>query len=374
MRKLLLFFALCILWLFAICILCLSWLGSSCRPPPPPPCESERVEWLECEATGGTWVEGESGCSCYCPDGVFIEDRGCVDPRVDRLCPLGEVTGLISFGMTLLDEGQIIADVEYAKAHGHDTYRVGAWLDGWCETGVSYLPCGPAYGSEEADENLRRLLDVTSRIPDIWIQLIPTFTHKGDDGGLPHFMAMTERVIAIVQAGTPDDPTQFRHVVWEAANEHIHPISKIRHRHIKKLLERLRETGLPVGVDYSFTDGYPEDLLPLVDYVAFHTPRFRWKDGKCTSELPSRNRMRKVIRQYDKPVWMDETVKYVSDYSKEYYDIGRGGGYVECAGRTEARRKKAIMDFKADVEWAGARWFTHATHRFYCIRPGWLPN
>lgn len=295
-------------------------------------------------------------------------------PRVDRLCPLDEVTGLTSFGMTLLDEGQIIAHVEHAKAHGHDTFRVGAWLDGWCNMGVSYLPCGPAYGSAEADENIRRLLDVTSRIPDVWVQLIPTFTHKQDSGGLPHFMTMTERVIAIQQAGTPDDSRPFLHVVWEAANEYIHPISNIRHRHIKRLLERLRETGLPVGVDRAWSEGYPEDLLPLVDYVAFHTPRYDWSNGICTSELPSRASMRKRIRRFDKPVWVDETVKYVSDYSKEYYDIGRGGGYAECGGRTEARRKRVVTDFKNDIEFAGGRPFTHAAWLFECTRPGWLPN
>lgn len=295
-------------------------------------------------------------------------------PRVDRLCPLDEITGLTSFGMTLLDEEQIIAHVEHATASGHDTFRVGAWLDGWCPMDVSYLPCGPEYRSEEADENLRRLLDITSRIPDIWIQLIPTFTHKQDSGGLPHFMAMTERVIAIQQAGSPDDPTPYRHVVWEAGNEVVHPISKIKHRHVKALLRRLSETGLPVGVDYAWREGYPKDILPLVDYVAFHTPRFDWSDGVCTSELPGRNRMRKRIGQFDKPVWVDETVKFVSDYSKEHYGIGRGGGYADCAGRSENRRKRTVTDFKSDVEFAGAQWFSHPTWGFECVRPGWLPQ
>lgn len=359
---------------FALLLLC--GCPSPPPPPPPPPCEFERQEWPECEASGGTWVEQVSGCSCSCPSGgVFIEDKGCVVPlpRVDRLCPLDEVTGVTAFGMTLLDEEQIIAFVEHIQKAGYNTLRVGAQTDGWCDMGVSYLPCGPEFGSVEWEENLRQLLDVTSRIPDVWIQLIPTFTRKQDAGGLPHFMALTEQVIAIQQAGTSDDPRPFFHIVWEAANEYIHPISNIRHRHIKRLLERLRETGLPVGVDRAWRDGYPEDLLPLVDFIAFHTPRYDWSDGVCTSELPGPNRLRKIIARYNRPVWIDETVKFVSDWSKEYYEIGRGGGYANCGGGSENQRKRIVREFKEEVETAGGIFFAHCTWLFECKNLGWLP-
>lgn len=300
-----------------------------------------------------------------------------IQPRVDRRVDLRKVRGVTAFGATLLSEDELVAFAEHIQARGYNTMRVGAQTDGWCDNGVSYLPCGPKFGSEEWEQNLRRLLDVTSRREGIWIQLIPTFTHKED--GYEACARITERVIEIVQTGTRDDPTPFRHIVWEAVNEYVHPISQLEHRHVKRLLRRLRETGLPVGTDRSggreqpWEGYYPEDLIPLVDYIAFHPPRYDWAGGECVSKLPGPNRLRRVISRYDKPVWMDETVKYVSDEMMDHYGIERGGGYVKCALPTEGDRRHIIRQFRADVEAAGGVWFTHAAWLFECKTLGWLP-
>lgn len=332
-----------------------------------------------------------------------------VHPRHDSPADLRNIRGVTAFGASLLSEEELIDFIEYLKASGYNTMRVGAQTDGWCSmqtraawmedlgmmpeqpllreramrAAESYLVCGPKFGSEEWEANLRRLLEVSSRYEGVWVQLIPTFTHKQDTGGLAHFMEMTERVIAIVESGTPGDPTPLRNVVYEAANEYVHPISNITHEMVKALLVRLRETGLPVGTDRSggrqwpWEGYYPEDLLPLVDYVAFHPPRNRWENGDCVDELPGDDRLRAVVRKYaQKPVWFDETIAWISDAEKARFGIagGRDGGHYSCCGlRSEGRRRKVIAGFKAAVEEHNIIWFAHATWLFACKPLGWLP-
>ncbi len=305
-----------------------------------------------------------------------------LSPRVDRHINLQDVRGVTAFGATLLTKDELLAFIIHAKAANINTFRVGAQTDGWCgmQPEPTYLVCGPSLGTSEWHSNLKRLLDVTSRIPDVWIQLIPTFTHKQDSGGLPRFMAMTENVIAVQQAGSLDDPTPYKHVIWEAANEFIHPISSIRMRHMKKLLERLKGTGLPVGADYGggrtqpWPGEYLEELLPYVDYIAFHPPRNRLEDGVCTSIRPGINRIRRIVRKYNKPVWFDETLSYTSEESKELYGYTVSGHDALCALGTDEERRREIQAFKNDAINAGAIWFTHARWLFGCKRLGWLPN
>lgn len=300
-------------------------------------------------------------------------------PRVDEvLTDLYNVTGCTAFGAALLNEGELTSLIYHGMARGCDVYRVGAQTDGWCGTGVDYLEdaCGPPVGTREWRENLERLLDVSARIPGVYIQLIPTFTHKQDPGGLDRAMRIIEQVIAIVKAGG------FKHIVWEAVNEYVHPISRYSTRDVAAMLVRLRKTGLPVGADEPgsrrsriWEAEYSPELLLLVDYIALHPPRNEIRDGECTSIRPSFNQLRDVVMAYNLPVWIDEPTCALSDAMKSRYGIGDlRGHYALCGGGSEQDRRAYIRAYADDVRNAGAVWFTHTLWGFECRYLDWLPN
>ena len=303
-------------------------------------------------------------------------------PRVDQEPDLYDIRGVTAFGAALLDEQELLSFIHHVMASGVNILRVGAQTDDWCGHRNIYIDecCGPHWQSEEARENLQRLLDVTSRIPGLYVQLIPTFTHK--KYGIQRCMRLTEQAIEIVMSGSEDDPEPYRHVVWEGINEWKHPRSALTQADVTKILKRLRKTGLPVGTDRGggndvpWQGYYPPEHLPYVDYVALHPPRhIGSSQTDCISAIPSRSRLRKVVNKYSLPVWMDETICYISDESKAMYGIGENDGhYTYCGGSTEARRRLMIQNFMHDVEEVGGIWFSHALWLFKCERLGWLPS
>jgi hypothetical protein len=272
--------------------------------------------------------------------------------------------------MANLDTSELEAFIYHAQAQGCEIFRVGAQTDGWAGHAALYLDAaaGPTVFSQEWEDNLRRLLDVTARIDGVYLQLIPTFTHKHESAA--RNMEITKRVVAIWREG------EYKHVVWEAVNEWKHPISTLNMSDVANLLLELRKTGLPVGTDCSMGSKkgrYPEMLLPLVDYVAFHPARYRRDDGRCQLIRPNYDAIRATVRRYpNKPVWFDEPICYISDDSKRRYNIGEHGHYALCGSGTEAKRKKVIVDYMWDVEQAGGIWFTHALWLFECRYLGWL--
>jgi hypothetical protein len=280
--------------------------------------------------------------------------------------------------MAALNEGELQAFVYHAQAQGCNMFRVGAQTDGWAGHPALYLDAaaGPMVFSDEWRDNLARLLDVTARIPDTYLQLIPTFTHKHE--GYQRNLRITEEVVAMVLA------EGYQHVVWEAFNEYRHPIThdSITTRSVGQLLRYLKTTGLPVGADVSggrrgkWVGEYPRELLPLVDYVAFHPPRNDWNGNTCVPERPDYWQLRKTVNSYPgKPVWIDEPTCFISDESKARYGItSLHGHYALCGGKTEQARKKHIADYMWDVEHAGGIWFTHASWLFECRYLGWMPN
>jgi hypothetical protein len=261
-------------------------------------------------------------------------------------------------------------------------FRVGAQTDGWAGHPALYLAAsaGPKVFTPEWENAVRRLLDVSSRIPGVYLQLIPTFTHKHQ--GDKYCMKLTKEVVKIQQAGSDDDPTPYKHIVWEAYNEYRHPIATVTERGVADILRYLKSsTDLPVGTDSSggrrgkWVGEYPRSLLPLVDYVAFHPPRNDWHGDYCKSIRPDYWALRKTVNSYGKPVWFDEPTCFISDESKQIYGINYlHGHYALCGGKTENARKKFITDYMWDVENAGGVWFTHATWLFECRRLGWLPQ
>ena len=206
--------------------------------------------------------------------------------------------------------------------------------------------------------------------------LLP-FTHKNN---LRKAWEVLEMTVAIQQAGSPDDPRPYMHVIWDTVNEWKHPISVLTMGDVISMTRRLQETGLPVGVDYGggredpWEGYYPPEILPYVDYISFHPPRNHWENGKCEFRRPSRARLRKVISSYSKPVFIEEPECYVSNSNKAYYDIGRGGLFVNCGGGTDRVRQRGTQEYMDDTEAGGGVWVTHTVDGFLCTELGFLPR
>jgi hypothetical protein len=288
---------------------------------------------------------------------------------------LWNIRGCTTFGAAALTEPELVSLISHLQANGCRIMRTGAQTDGWKDHKALYLAAsaGPTVFSLEWEENLKRLLDVTARM-GIGVQLIPTFTHKHE--GYDRCIKITNAVINIQQAGSVDDPRPYEHIVWSAMNEYRHVTSEVSVRQVAKLLQLLKSrTGLPVGADATMrsTRGeYPSELLPLVDYVAFHPARNKMDETRCLSVRPDYWALRATVNHYNKPVWFDEPTCYISDASKSLYGIERDGHYALCAGKTEDARKRYISDYMWDVEEVGGIWFTHTLWGFECRRLGWL--
>lgn len=340
------------------------------------------------------WSSGPKGC--VCPEGTeFAELLGvCAPPRSDRPVDMGAVRGVTSFSMVVRSSQYQVGFWQWIHQHGWNTGRIGAQVEGdWCDEndrdGVDsdgdgedndgdYLPCGPRHGSPEWETDLIRMLEVSARIPDTWIQLIPTFTRKSDNPGryrndmsepekeragrinMDHFNAMFDRVNAIVQAG------DYKHIAWDQMNEPVHPLSQhIKDEHTAEMLLHIQaNSDLPLGVDYhggveresfhaytleemdlampeavgEWLGRYPFAWRDKVDYIAFHTPRnpepslerMRWVDDRWGY---TRNNFYGVEK-----IWLDETVAYAGDAIIEKYNLrGRGTIVLRGYGTEELR-------------------------------------
>lgn len=314
--------------------------------PPPPPVE-------ECEA----WAPID-GCECR-----LDEWQGrCVPPRVDRAVDWGAVKGATAFSLALRDVEWQKDFLYHAHEHNITTFRVGAQTAyDWCHNDVGYLPCGPPHGSVEADANLIRLLEVTARIPDTWVQLIPTFTYKSHDEGsqqanITYFNRMFDHCNSLVKQGN------YKHVVYELFNEVVHPLSShIKDEDVRAMLLHARaNTDLPVGVDFhgefqgeaSWPARYPFVWRGVVDYIAFH-PR-RNPEPPLKVMLIAQERW-----DYRKPVWCDETVCWASDDEIMRFGLA-GKGTIALMGRgTEAERWEAVRKHLADIREVGWTPFLH---------------
>jgi hypothetical protein len=287
-------------------------------------------------------------------------------PRVDVRANLYDVRGCTAFGAAALTEPELTAFIYHGLAGGCNMFRlaggcnmfrVGAQTDGWAGHEALYLAAsaGPKVFTPEWENAVRRLLDVSSRIPGVYLQLIPTFTHKHQ--GDKYCMKLTREVVKIQQAGSDDDPTPYKHIVWEAYNEYRHPIATVTERGVADILRYLKSsTDLPVGTDSSggrrgkWVGEYPRSLLPLVDYVAFHPPRNDWHGDYCKSIRPDYWALRKTVNSYGKPVWFDEPIML----------------FAAARRKTPARNSSPII--------CGMSRMPGACGLFECRRLGWLPQ
>lgn len=330
------------------------------QPPPPPP--------VLCPV----WEPGPEGC--VCPEGTEVAELlgVCAPPRVDRPIDWGAAAGATSFSLVLRDTEWQKDFLYYAHEHNITVYRAGAQVAGdWCGNDVGYLPCGPAHATPEADANLVRLLEVTARIPNTWLQLIPTFTYKSHDEGtqqanIAYFNSMFDHVNAIVEAGG------YRHIIYELFNEVVHPLSQhIKDEDVREMLLHARaRTDLPVGTDFHgefrgedpWPARYPFVWRDLVAYIAFHPRR---------NPEPTYEHMRTAQERWDyrKPVWCDETVCWASDDEIGRYDL-RGKGTIALMGRgTEGERWDVVRRHLRDIRRNGWVPFLHTIDLIGALSP-----
>lgn len=208
-------------------------------------------------------------------------------------------------------EAQYVTQViRYMMERGYNTGRVGAQTDGWWDNEAFYLVAGPEPFTPEWRAKLKGFLDLTARIPGFQLQLIPTFTHKGNPKGKKHLVELTKEVVKIVQA------KNYKHVVWEAFNEFWHPSTRDGNNLNSGTLEAVMDAlPHPRGTDFPDNGkegdewrGNPKDKIGraaknMMDYMAFHPSR---------NPEPTVNAYIQSMNSFGRAVVFDETVSWIS--------------------------------------------------------------
>lgn len=306
-------------------------------------------------------------------------------PRVDESPMLGSnIVGFTAFAdVETYDPGAgyetlegferqyIVRKLVYMRSRGYNTARVGAQTDGWCGSDAFYLPCGTTPFTPEWRENLIGFLELSARVDGMFVQLIPTFTHKGDTCGTPCLVELTREVVKIVQEG------RYRHVFWEAFNEFNHPITReagnLRESVLKAVLRELprpRGTDLPDNggegdgwrgnPDQSAVDG----AIGLMDYVAYHPSR--------NPEPTEKAYRRTILLSRGKPVLWNETVSWITETEAATLG-GRRRSKLFTQG-TQTQMDRQVRDQLDTICRAGGAYYFHALWLFsYDERLDWAP-
>jgi len=263
----------------------------------------------------------------------------------------------------------IVRVIREMQAKGFNTGRIGAQTDGWCDNSAFYLPCGPPIYSPEWETNLRGMLELTARIPGFYVQLIPTFTHKGDRCGQRCLVELTRRIVQIVEK------KGYKHVVWEAFNEFWHPITNSAGNLNSGTLEAVmavlphpRGTDFPDnGKEGDAWRGNPNDKIGrvaknMMDYMAFHPSR---------NPEPTVNAYLDTMNSFSRTVLFDETVSWISDAEQGMVNKNSS---LFAQGNTEERQRQVTNQQHALCN-AGAGCSYHALWLFsYDERIDWAPR
>ena len=357
-------------------------------PPPPPP------------TTCDFWAPTDD---CLCPEGAPYSSvlKVCAPPRVDRAIDWHMGGGITAFALALRDVAYVKEFTYHAQRNGWTILRVGAQTaHDWCRprtlrplirnlddlrlmnndvlwrlSSGGYLPCGPAHGTAEWEANLTRMLDVTARVHNMWVQLIPTFTYKSHNEGsqaanIEYFNAMFDRVNKVVSKG------DYKHVVYELFNEVVHPLSQhIKDEDVREMfLHAKTRTTLPLGTDYhggradeQWRGRYPFVWRDVSDYLAFHTPRNPEPTYAVMEDVQDKF-------NYVKRVLVDETVCWASQPSIDKYGLV-GKGTIAMNGRgTGDQRMVQCVGHMRDIKRNGWVPFFHAVWLIECAEIGKLPR
>lgn len=276
----------------------------------------------------------------------------------------------LGYGDAQAFESQYIVQViREMMSKGFNTGRIGAQVDGWCDNFAFYLPCGPAVYSEEWETNLKGMLELTARIPGFSVQLIPTFTNKGNPRGKRFLVDLTKAVVKIVQK------KGYKHIVWEAFNEFWHPSTRGGNNLNSGTLEAVMNAlPHPRGTDFPDNHkegedwrGNPKDPIGrsaknMMDYMAFHPSR---------NPEPTVRAYIESMNSWPRTVIFDETVSWIS--------IGEQGMVNKHSALythgTEEEMRRQVTNQQHNLCNAGATCSFHALWLFsYDERIDWAPQ
>jgi hypothetical protein len=206
-----------------------------------------------------------------------------------------------------------------------------------------YLPHGPPVGSAECQENLKRLLKVTATYPNLWVQLISSFTCK--DGWYP-FRKQKDWARYV-----GNKARKYKHVFLSAMNEPTQ--DGYTYGEIQELVNILRQSGRPVGVDYPCEGGrwrYPRQMD--VDYIDFHPRR---NPDLSLGELEN------VVGLNGLSLF-SETTSYASDENiQQWPHLGNHSNIYNEGHGTEEDRKRFAKNYLGRFKKVRrARWFFHS--------------
>lgn len=297
-------------------------------------------------------------------------------PRVDRGVDWKLLRGVTGFALYMQDRLFIRDFCDYILGYEYNWIRCGSQTDGWRGFGVPYLHAGPEPGTAEWRKALDTLLDETARHKNLWIQLIPTFTHKQDNMGsqaenVKYFKNLCDYSIDIVMNGF------YRHVFWEAFNEPVHPLSQhVKDEDVREICLYLQDrTGLPVGVDHhgrmkngEWDPRYPYIWRsPVTNYYAFHPPR---------NPSPPTQKWVEAAERYNVHVLFDETTCWASQEEIDAYGLRDKGTVVNLGHGDDSLRKDLIIREmnKAKAAAPNGHWLFHSIWGIESNSYGWLPR
>jgi hypothetical protein len=188
-------------------------------------------------------------------------DWEAVGPRVDDDARPQDIRGYSKFALSIRDTMLIQAIVDNAHGFGYNTPRVCAEHRSWGRHG---LPSSPPIESAQAVHNIRRLLEVTARIPGTQVLLMTNCNLKEDGATLKtqvDWAATVARVVTGqgIRGLKATDP--FKHVILEAVNEHYHPNSSVRSAsRVNQIIAAIRNVapGYNITTDDNFSG--PRDV------------------------------------------------------------------------------------------------------------------
>ncbi|UCD56785.1 MAG: hypothetical protein JSV16_13315 [Candidatus Hydrogenedentota bacterium] len=277
-------------------------------------------------------------------------------PRADRAPDIASIRIYSAFALPLRDEATITAIVMNARSHGFDTPRVCLELEGWPDE--RYLPRGPNIETKAAIENVERVFDVTARIPNTYVLAVPVCTIKENGRSYEKIKWWTRKVAEIVAR------EDYRHVIWEAVNEHYHPNSSLKNeRKVIPLIETLqRITGLPAGTDDSVVRGnviYNPGLRHHVDFLSVHP----WRNPD-----PSGKDIERIVERNGGQVVLSETTSYVTPEQMELY-------FPNGSGLVTSDKEQILRYGRRCKRQPGCVWSFHSVDGLKCEGPfAWMPQ
>lgn len=241
-------------------------------------------------------------------------------PRVDSSGTPQDLRGYSSFALSIRDVELIGSIVNNAHSYGWNTPRTCAEHRSWQRHG---LPNSPPIESNEAVYNIRKLLEVTARIPGTYLLLMTNCNLKEDGATFQQQVDWAATVARVVMGQgirglTPTEP--FKHVIFEAVNEHHHPASSVRDiGKVNTIIRTIRDIapGYYVTTDDNFSG--PRDVAYNSSLAGDFADAHPWRvdfsatpdsRGRLPRLVPTRADIRRMAEQSGGFIFISEPIAY----------------------------------------------------------------